>query len=659
MTRREALALAAGLAAAGPAASQPRPPAKTTLYYGADTALPEPLVLRAGPLSMLFEPHTGYLRYIRLGERELVRAVYSAVRDRDWDTIQPRIHHLKLESTEAGFELRFDAECKRREIDFFWSGAISGAADGTVRFAMSGTARSTFWRNRIGFCVLHPIREYAGRPCLVETTGGARTPGVFPRSISPHQPFFDLRAISDDFAEVRFEGEVFEMEDQRNWTDASYKTYCTPLRIPYPVEVKAGAAITQAVTVRLKAGIPAARSAESPVVTVQVGAAAAGPVPRLGLGMGQPLTPPEVQRLLALKLSHLRVDLRPGTPGFAPALRRAAAESKALGIPLEAALFLSDAPESELKALVQELAAVKPAVAVWLVHRADAKPLSAAWLQTVRRSLGPGTPIAAGADTSFVEVNRARPPVEAIDRLCYSINPQVHAIDIATLAENLEAQRDTVLSARQFAGGRPIMISPVTLKLRYNPNATQPPKEPAPDELPANVDVRQASLFGAGWTVGSLKYLAESGVHSATYYETTGWRGVMETATGSPPAARFPSIPGAVFPLYHVLADVGEFGGESVWPSASSAPLQVESLALRSGNRWRILLANLSARPQIVRVTGAELGGSARVKRLDESSADAAMRQPERFRAETGLLMETGKGGLELFLLPYAVLRVG
>ena len=56
-----------------------------------------------------------------------------------------------------------------------------------------------------------------------------------------------MRAISHEvvpglMAEVRFEGETFEMEDQRNWTDASYKTYCTPLSLPYPVEVKEGTA---------------------------------------------------------------------------------------------------------------------------------------------------------------------------------------------------------------------------------------------------------------------------------------------------------------------------------------------------------------------------------------------------------------------------------
>ena len=36
------------------------------------------------------------------------------------------------------------------------------------------------------------------------------------------------------------EGETFETEDQRNWSDASFKTYGTPLHLPFPVEVEEG-----------------------------------------------------------------------------------------------------------------------------------------------------------------------------------------------------------------------------------------------------------------------------------------------------------------------------------------------------------------------------------------------------------------------------------
>src|SRR5205823_13641010 len=122
-------------------------------------------------------------------------------------------------------------------------------------------------------------------------------------------------------------------------------------------------------------------------------------------------------------------------------------------------------------------------------------------------------------------LNRNRPNAEALDFVCYSVNPQVHAFDNSSLVETLATQATTVESTRQFVGRVPIAITPITLKPRYNPDAAGPEPAPRPGELPAAVDPRQPSLFAAGWTVGSLKYVAESGVASATYFETTGWRG--------------------------------------------------------------------------------------------------------------------------------------
>jgi len=48
-----------------------------------------------------------------------------------------------------------------------------------------------------------------------------------------------VRAITHEVApgvraEVRLLGDVFETEDHRNWTDANFKTYGTPLRLLFP-----------------------------------------------------------------------------------------------------------------------------------------------------------------------------------------------------------------------------------------------------------------------------------------------------------------------------------------------------------------------------------------------------------------------------------------
>ena len=298
---------------------------------------------------------------------------------------------------------------------------------------------------------------------------------------------------------------------------------------------------------------------------------------------------------------------------------------------------------------------MKPPIGAYLIFHKTEASTSAEWVDLARRYLS-GATVGAGSNAYFTDLNRGHPPVDALDLVCYSINPQVHAFDNSSLIETLAAQAVTVESARQFVGGLPVAVTPVTLLARFNPNATGPEPEPAPGELPAQVDIRQMSLFGAGWTLGSIKYFSESGASSVTYYETSGWRGVMETANGSPLPEKFRSLPGAVFPLYHILADVGEFVGGEVLVSKSSDPLKVEGIALRKNGEMRTLLANLTPEPQRIKVQN--LAGAVRVRHLNETNAQTAMASPEVFRQETGEFVQTTNGTFELNLLPYAIAQI-
>jgi hypothetical protein len=519
--------------------------------------------------------------------------------------------------------------------------------------------------------------ECAGITCRIEHVDGRLEESIFPEQIAPQlviegtvkpvHPFEEMQAMSYQtlpglWAEIRFAGDIFEMEDQRNWTDASYKTYCTPLRLPFPVEVKAGTEVSQSVSLTLTGEIPSVAEATETGLTFFVGGSSARPLPQLGLGVashGQPLNQQEVTRLKALNLAHLRLDLRLSEPHFADKLRQATCEANELGVKLELALFLSDNASAELQALRELLEEIKPSVWTWLIFHEAEKSTSAKWIKLARQYLtdySPAVKFGAGTNVFFTELNRTRTPVEDLDLVCYSLNPQVHAFDNLSLVETLAAQATTVGSARHFIGDLPLAVGPVTLKMRFNPNATGPEPAPEPGQLPPQVDERQMSLFGAGWTAGSLKYLAQSDVQSLTYYETTGWRGVMETEIGSPIPQKFQSRPGAVFPLYHVLADVGEFVGGEVIPTKSSSPRLVEGLAVQKDGRTRLLLANLSSEPQ--QVTVQNLGKQVRVCYLDETNVEAAMVSPTEFRAQTGDLLQTSAGRLLLHLLPYAVARI-
>ena len=156
--------------------------------------------------------------------------------------------------------------------------------------------------------------------------------------------------------------------------------------------------------------------------------------------------------------------------------------------------------------------------------------------------------------------------------------------------------------------------------------------------------------------MGSLKYLCESETHSLTYYETTGWRGVMETDYGSPMPEKFYSLRGAVFPLYHVFADIGEFAGGQIMTTSSSNPLKITGLAIHKKGRTRVILANLVS--EIQQLTVHNLSGSVYIRHLNESNVEQAIQSPEAFRAQTLQKQLTVKGSLKLELLPYALVCI-
>ncbi len=635
---------------------------KTILYDGSRETLPKPLELRAGPLTMIFESATAFLRQIRLGDHEVVRAIYGAVRDQNWGTIPPAISNLKSEIAADSFALSFYMACQQREIDFVWRGLIRGEPTGQVSYTFHGQARSAFLRNRIGLCVLHPIAECSGRSCLVIHNDGSEERGTFPTSISPHQPFYDIRTISYEVAatsasaEIQFGGEVFEMEDQRNWTDASFKTYCTPQSLPKPARVEPGATVEQSVTLSLKGGRPVVAEIQGRPPEVSISDGPVRPLPPIGYCVashGRPLSAREIERLKLLRPSHLRVDLKLSSPDYPAVLQQAAAEATQLDTGLHLALTLSNQAEKELGALAVQLARIQPKVILWLVFHEAEQTTSEKWARLAQASLQgsyPNVPIAAGTREFFTELNRNRPAANAPFFPCYSSNPQVHNTDNLTMVENLAGQAATVETAKEFSA-RPVVVSPITLRIPAPPaNAVQEP--------PADVDPCQMSLFGAGWTLGSISRLAATGnVQSLTYFETTGWRGLMETEAGSPLPEKFPSLPGSVFPVYHVLADIAEFSGKQMCPTRSTHPLLVEGLTLLdSQGRRRILIANLTSAVLQTKIKTGDC--KARVSYLDETNAEEAMRKPETFRRRAERPAESISREIELKLLPFALARI-
>jgi hypothetical protein len=68
-----------------------------------------------------------------------------------------QIENEHIEDNGDSFRISYDVTHRQGEIDFPLARRNQGESDGTITFAMDGVAHSTFMRNRIGFCVLHPL----------------------------------------------------------------------------------------------------------------------------------------------------------------------------------------------------------------------------------------------------------------------------------------------------------------------------------------------------------------------------------------------------------------------------------------------------------------------------------------------------------------------
>jgi hypothetical protein len=294
-------------------------PSREVKLCGTDAVDAPTRLLKAGALSAELE--AGALRYIRIGGVEVLRAVAFLVRDENWGTFTPDIENLTIEEQADAFRVTYRATCRDEKRTLVYDAAIAGKSDGSLAFEVVADPLTDVETNRTGFIVLHPVKGVAGHPVRVLHVDGRETLSRFPETIDPTCPFQDIRAISHEVspglsATCTMAGDSFEMEDQRNWSDASFKTYVRPLARPWPYVLPKRVTISQAVRLRFAGAIPAPPAAgRKRPIAIEIGEEAAGKLPAIGVGVpaegaDDALANAALLRRLGPKWLLCRVDLR-------------------------------------------------------------------------------------------------------------------------------------------------------------------------------------------------------------------------------------------------------------------------------------------------------------------------------------------------------------
>ncbi|MBD0278482.1 MAG: hypothetical protein ICV81_11045 [Flavisolibacter sp.] len=540
----------------------------------------------AGDLNCLYE--NGNLRYIKWGDVEIIRMIYGAVRDEHWATAPYSIQDEVIEEKNNCFSIRYTAIYQWKSIHYKATFQIEGR-DNSISFSMQGEALRSFHRNRIGICVLHPL-SCAGKNVEVQHWDGTSEKSIFPELISPHQPFKDIQQlrweIDDQVSGILIvEGDIFETEDQRNWTDSSYKTYSTPLALPHPVLVKKGDTIQQKVVLKVEGVVQKNTSTLSSQYEEKLS------FPKIGYDRypHHLLNENEIQLLHHIPFDHYRVELKMKHSHWQRQFADAIEEAKGLHTKLELVIFFSTDQEKEIRLLMaaikNDYTLIESILPLQEQHHIT-PPALLQFIYPILKNAYPDIRIGYGTDGFFAELNRNRPEGLDYDFVSFSLNPQVHADDSRTLIENLEAQKDTVTTLRSFIGNKHIHVSPVTFKIRHHDASHI--QDAGNEHMQPDYDVRQHTAFGAWWTLQTIKNL--SGVERITFYQTKGYKGVLKSFKGNSSTVNLTEE--EQYPLYKVLAQIKSFAPKWIINKGKYGSILHEAIELENeqGDRLKFII---------------------------------------------------------------------
>lgn len=530
------------------------------------------------------------IRNVTYQGAQIIDLLYTAIRPWDWSTLDPDQH---TETVEVENE-----ECKITITDLFASSmqgvttvTVKPGGKFTVGYELTGLGRYEINRWGVCFC-LHTgdwmgstVRASGANYNLIKDISPQRvidgvTQGLFPASNE-----MEFIAPNNRSLKVSSAGKVLEAEDQRNWTDNTYKIYSGSLSEPRPFVIDKGTVWKQQVD--FEVSVPGGSIKDgSQIIAREISA-----LPRIGVQFNEePLLERDAleQALSVLDIDHLRINEE------SLSSQKIATISKS-GLTLEAAL-LSSFSGAELANEIERLSSRVPAGSRLLIHREGREIVQAQDLPE-NKSLNTYIP---GSDAYLVDLHRNK--FEFGDSVSYSMVPTVHSSDPETIFKTLYTQTESIEFVKREIASQ-VTISPITFSTRGNPetgHSRQARINFAQPEMAKQI----RDLSAAAWTLGSIYALASAGAYSGTWHELFGEFGIIYSQNN---ATYFT-------PTFHALSALGAHHADEITIATSADNSWV---AFEDRQSRKIVVA--SQRPWEVEITSKVLAG---YKTIQGLSAD-------------------------------------
>lgn len=600
---------------------------------GSDESVEQRLIAHAGDISVIID--AGALRCISIDSVEVLRQLDFPVRDENWSSWPPHVTQENLIQYEDSFryERYFDVADDALSCCIVYE----AKSNGTLTASAEVLAKRDFATNRTGFTLLHPISGVTAQTVSVTTASGDLLETHMPDLISPSQPIknisklaFSIKGLTLDIA---FSGETFEMEDQRNWSDASFKTYSRPLSKPCPYHITAGCTVRQKIELHVAGKAEASKPLSAQTVTVSPPLDEA--MPEILLAAQEHWFAEEKGKAILSRSNLKSLLLRTTAIKSSADLKQARDFLSRSETKLDLEFILDDdlPADAQLLLLAHHCASLH-------IEPGHMTSLPAAYLNSYQpdgqwpESMSPKaafsatrqafkrTRIGSGMLSNFTEFNRCPPHGIPSDYVTHGNTANFHAADDYSVRQTLETLPDIFRSAQAIAGDRGYRLGLIAIGSRSNPYGEAVTSNPDQRRLTAAMwDPRARALMGAAYAVGVLSATQGFAVEAIALAAPTGPFGILSSPAD---VARpwFDDNPKAcVYPIFHILNTVAT-GGTRFRVEGLSTGLA--GFAFSHGKHVMLLVSNLSSNSKTLTL---EPTGHAAI--LDVDSFESAVCDPD------------------------------
>ena len=563
------------------------------------------------------------VRNVRYKNIQIIDLLYTAIRPWDWSTLDPDQHSEDVKVTgdicvitiKDSFAGALDAQTEitiSKDNKFTVAYELRGLAEYSVnRWGICFCLNSADW---MGSTVKSQGNEYQ-LPAAIspQRVVDGVTQGLFPAANEMLFAATDQRSIK-----VVSTGKVLEAEDQRNWTDNTYKIYSGSLSEPRPFVTSAGSLWQQSVTFEISP--PNTQLPDgSKIIVKEIDS-----LPSIGLQFNtDSLLPLDAlnNALFLLDIDHIRINEESLT---AQKINTVSTN----GLIVEAALLSSHSGD-QLHRDIEHLNKQIPAGSRILIQREGREIVEIGDLPK-NQSLSSFIP---GTDAYLVDLHRNK--YEFGESISYSMVPTVHSSDVETIFKTLYTQRESIQFAQEFLAQQ-VLVSPITFSTRGNPE-TGHARDQRINFANPEMALRIRTIEGAAWTLGSIFALASAGAYSGTWHELFGEFGII-----------YPDGDAIKFsPTFHALAALGAHHAHEITIATS---LDNSWVAFENREAKKIVVTSL--RPWAIEITANVLAGYETIQSLRASEAEKASQIMDWWSyAETTPIFS----GLPLTLAPFEI----